>query len=93
MAVKESANPNHYASLDVSPIDAMHSIEISVGFAKGSAIKHLMRKKDGPVDLLKAVWYCVYLYVMATTRSHANAMDAAIGTAKALEEICKKSKS
>ena len=89
-ATLENANPNHYSDLTVSPIDAMDAIEISEPFCKGSAIKHLMRKKDGPVDLLKAVWYCVYLYARAMKCSHEEAKDTAIGTTKALEELCEK---
>lgn len=85
---EESANPTHYSDLAVSPIDAMNAIEISEPFAKGSAIKHLMRKKDGPVDLLKTVWYCVYLYARAVGNVHETAKQHAIIITEQLEDAC-----
>ena len=84
---EESANPQHYASLAVSPIDLMDSSDIAIPFAKGSAIKHLTRKKDGLVDLHKAVWYCIYIYVRVKTGNHKLAMRHAIGITKQLERV------
>lgn len=82
---EESANPTHYTSHDVSPIDLMAAYDLAEPFARGSAIKHLARgpEKDGATDYLKAVWYSAYLAGLAQGLYHTEALALARRVSKA----------
>lgn len=54
---KSSANPAHYASHSVAPIDLIK--EYGLNFNLGNVIKYVARaeEKNGREDLIKAAWY------------------------------------
>lgn len=52
-----SANPKHYSSHKISPIDLIE--EYKLNFNCGNVIKYVARhkEKNGREDLCKALWY------------------------------------
>ena len=54
---QSAANPSHYASHNVSPIDLIKAYDLNFGC--GNVIKYVARhkEKNGREDLVKAAWH------------------------------------
>lgn len=60
---KSNVNPSHYDGHTVTPIELIDAYGFTEGFCVGNVIKYVARakEKNGREDLVKALWYLLYL--------------------------------